>query len=597
MSPTTTSLQSHYQVLGLPPSATIEEVKKAYKKLSLKYHPDKTPDKNHHELFIKINQAYEVLKEQKENNIKTASAPDSFNNFQFTTSSARTSNDSGGYSYYRYYNNVNNFQKRAAEEAAAQAERLRREMLERARAEEELRKREFQKKQEEYDRRKKQEEYERKKRQEELEMRRRKQEAEERQRQRDQRVQEFMDQLAEENKEKLRQQRRPTDEQYYFAKKQAMYQQTQEEGTGYKMEDHLDSQYRNGTQTSGESSFGTGDSSDPIVVEDEISSEVESEEEQDSEEDIHESFDVSGSNQPPEYVSLSDEASSYSTPVGNEDRQEQEEEEEDDDDKSQYTVNKLYEYLDAELNIPPKPKPKYFYKSASPKRSKPQSQPPSSPIPKAKFKRFKPAFDMEDLEKNLGNNIETLDFSDLLDSLPHDKSQKRSPNLNAAKKRPAAAEYSDGTSKAETLHTPLNKQQIHGHIPTSSKLSMLDLNASPAVHSFSPPNPPNPVLDPHISLSGWKQYVNSIKKYQEQFLNYKRLIVQYQIERTNRDVENFELINTNGNMEIYTRCLQRDLDVNKEFTEALRVFSNTMNVYKQNCDWMKMINSENFARA
>ncbi|EGW32315.1 uncharacterized protein SPAPADRAFT_61391 [Spathaspora passalidarum NRRL Y-27907] len=201
---------------------------------------------------------------------------------------------------------------------------------------------------------------------------------------------------------------------------------------------------------------------------------------------------------------------------------------------------------------------------------------------------------MDDLERNLGDNIETLDFSDLLNSLPHQKVQGKS-TLKSSKKRPAA-EYSDGSSKAETLHTPLNKTTIHAHVPKTTKLTMLDLHASPAVHSFSPPNPPNPVLDPQISAHGWQQYINSIKRYQEEFLEYKRLIVQYQIERTNRDVEHFDLINTNENMDVYTRCLQRDLEVNREFTEALRVFTNTMCVYKQNCDWMRMIKSDTYGK-
>lgn len=50
-----------YKVLGVSKSATADELKKAYRKLAIEYHPDKNKSKEAEEKFKEINQAYEVL--------------------------------------------------------------------------------------------------------------------------------------------------------------------------------------------------------------------------------------------------------------------------------------------------------------------------------------------------------------------------------------------------------------------------------------------------------------------------------------------------------------------------------------------------------
>ena len=54
--------EDYYQLLGVSKGATKDEIKKAYKKLAMKYHPDKNKgDKQAEEKFKKINEAYAVL--------------------------------------------------------------------------------------------------------------------------------------------------------------------------------------------------------------------------------------------------------------------------------------------------------------------------------------------------------------------------------------------------------------------------------------------------------------------------------------------------------------------------------------------------------
>src|ERR671938_1697728 len=62
--------EDYYQVLGVKRDAKPEEIKKAYRKMARKYHPDVNPgDKSAEERFKKLTEAHDVLSDPKKRKV------------------------------------------------------------------------------------------------------------------------------------------------------------------------------------------------------------------------------------------------------------------------------------------------------------------------------------------------------------------------------------------------------------------------------------------------------------------------------------------------------------------------------------------------
>ena len=73
--------RDYYEVLGVGKDADAKEIKKAYRKLAMKYHPDKNPgNKEAEEKFKEINEAYEVLSDEEKRSTYDRFGHDGLNN-------------------------------------------------------------------------------------------------------------------------------------------------------------------------------------------------------------------------------------------------------------------------------------------------------------------------------------------------------------------------------------------------------------------------------------------------------------------------------------------------------------------------------------
>ena len=125
-------MKNYYEILGISKTASADEIKKAYRNLAFKYHPDRNSgDKVAEEKFKEINEAYDVLSDEKKradydsfgtSNSRYSGTNNSYNrNNDFTNEetfwnwfNGNTTNSYGNNNTYRnyYYQSTNSYNKK-----------------------------------------------------------------------------------------------------------------------------------------------------------------------------------------------------------------------------------------------------------------------------------------------------------------------------------------------------------------------------------------------------------------------------------------------------------------------------------------------------
>lgn len=101
---------TYYQILGIERDATILEIKKAFRKLALKYHPDQNNKEGSESKFIRINEAYIILKDPKARKRYDATLPKIDSEFNKNHSDIDSNDDD---------QNLENWKKQARDKASA----------------------------------------------------------------------------------------------------------------------------------------------------------------------------------------------------------------------------------------------------------------------------------------------------------------------------------------------------------------------------------------------------------------------------------------------------------------------------------------------
>lgn len=96
----------YYTTLGVSKTASPKEIKTAYRKLALKWHPDRNKSQEAEKKFKEINQAYEVLSDPKKKQTYDQFGHEAFTQSGGARASANQGSGFGGTSGFQYYSNM-----------------------------------------------------------------------------------------------------------------------------------------------------------------------------------------------------------------------------------------------------------------------------------------------------------------------------------------------------------------------------------------------------------------------------------------------------------------------------------------------------------
>lgn len=516
----------YYRILGVEQSASADEIKRLYRKLAVKLHPDKTDKKEDHERFLQIHQAYEILKDDAlrrkydhENRPKSSHSPNpAYSSYSSHTSTSTSggfgmhgfSYDSEHPSYYSFYSRsareYDNSREREKQETARMAARMAERMMRE-------------------DMKRRQEEYMRDARQ--------RQQAE---------LREQLEQRLREEREQIRSQaeREQNTSRYTEVKQEAFERQWRPKSSdGFGIKSFSSSQSSSGPQPGDTSSL-------PIVVEDEG---VEDGNTHDTSEGLEDRSDIF--------------EDCHDVPPVN------------DDTEALFSEQPQTPYLDPEV---------VEVEGADNAKTTPLQGRRAPSITTNSSK--KPKISMDNLRQTLGTDIEEVDFDDILSSLPKTpgRTRKASNLTQLSLKRPRLATYFDGTSRLLTVFTPINKN-VHS-APRNNTISPTDLapNVDESKLVFEVLPPLLRVTD-SLTQHAWDRYVTEIEDYQQKFADYRRVVMEHQAGRFEKDDRHHRIIFLDTScLNVYQTCLFNDVLLLQHYTRALQEYRETIKKFVANCD-------------